>query len=120
MKILKAITISIIFLYVSTNVYSQINENTSLQIYPTFNLGLGNSQIVDLGATIGGGANLKIQHLFDPLPFLFIEGDISIAAIPYPGSNLTLLGAGIGAGVNLKLANRMSKKITCFFIDNFN
>jgi len=108
MKILKAITISIIFLYVSTNVYSQINENTSLQIYPTFNLGLKNSQFVDLGSTIGGGANLKIQHLFDPLPFLFIEGDISIAAIPYPGSNLTLLGAGIGAGVNLKLANRMS------------
>jgi tetratricopeptide (TPR) repeat protein len=97
-----------LFIVISTAVYSQVNENTSIQVYPTFNLGIGNSQIVDLGATMGGGANLKIQHLFDSIPFLFIEGDINIAAIPYPGNNLTLLAGGIGTGVNLKLANRMS------------
>lgn len=111
MKSFKRITAIFLLIILPVATYSQVNENTSIQIYPTFNMGLGGSRIVDLGATIGGGANLKIQHLFESLPFLFIEGDINITAVPYPGNNLTLLGAGIGAGVNLKLANRMSLDI---------
>lgn len=111
MKAFKITTAIFLLFILPVTTYSQMNENTSLQLYPTFNLGLGGSQIVDLGATIGGGANIKIQHLLESLPFLFIEGDINIAAIPYPGNNLTLLGGGIGAGVNLKLANRMSLDI---------
>ncbi len=111
MKVFNKISTIFLLFILPVATYSQMNENTSLQLYPTFNMGLGGSQIVDLGATIGGGANLKIQHLFESLPFLFIEGDLNITAIPYPGNNLTLISGGIGAGVNLKLANRMSLDI---------
>ncbi|MDA3823554.1 MAG: hypothetical protein PF450_13220, partial [Bacteroidales bacterium] len=101
----------LVFLFVicSTSLsFAQLNENTSIQIYPTFNLGLGGSEIVDLGASIGGGASLQVQHLFNSLPFLFIEGSLNIGVLPYPGDNLTLLSAGFGPGVNLKIGNRMS------------
>jgi len=87
-----------------------MNENTSIQIYPTFSIGLGGSEMVDddIGADFGGGANFRVQHLFASLPFLFIEGDINVGIIPYPGKNLTMLSAGLGSGVNLKLGNRLS------------
>ncbi|MBI9100691.1 MAG: hypothetical protein JEY91_19620, partial [Spirochaetaceae bacterium] len=112
MKVKKLFPLIILVIFISANAYSQGNENTSIQIYPTFNLGLGSSRIVDLGASIGGGANMKIQHLFDSLPFLFIEGDINVGVLPYPGDNLILLSGGLGSGVNLRVANRMSFDIS--------
>ena len=82
---IKKVMLSFLILFIcSTGSFAQINENTSIQIFPTFDLGLGNSQIVDLGATIGGGANIKVQHLLDSLPFLFIEGDLNVGVLPRP------------------------------------
>ena len=108
MKKSKIFPVLVLLIIVSGSVYSQVNENTSIQIYPTFDLGLGSSEMVDLGATMGGGANLRIQHLFSSIPFLFLEGDLNVGVLPYPGDNLILLSAGMGTGVNLKLGNRMS------------
>lgn len=105
------IAILLFLFFLSTNVYSQVNENTSIQILPQFNVGLPGGRMADLGATIGGGGDLKVQHLFNSLPFLFLAGDLTVDVLPYPGDNLIMLTGGLGVGVNLKLLNRFSLDI---------
>ncbi|MBN2657781.1 MAG: hypothetical protein JXR86_12030 [Spirochaetales bacterium] len=105
------IALALFFFFLTSTAFAQVNENTSIQIFPQFNLGLPGGIMADLGASIGGGADLKVQHLFGSLPFLYMEGDITAGILPYPGNNLILLTGGLGLGVNLKLFNRMSVDI---------
>jgi len=105
------IALVLFFFFILSTAFPQINEDSSIQIFPQFNLALPGGRMSDLGASIGGGAELKVQHLFQSLPFLFVEGDFSAGVLPYPGNNLILLTGGLGIGVNLKILNRMSLDI---------
>ena len=111
MKKCKFLLIISLFICMTTYTFGQANENTSIQIYPAFDLGLGGTAVDDFGATIGGGANIKLQHLFASIPFLFIEGDLNIGILPYSGDNLILISGGISPGINLRIGNRLSLDI---------
>lgn len=104
----KRFKLVVLLLCAAVSAFSQINENNSVQIFPQFQMSLPGARMGDLGASFGGGAELKFQHLFDELPILYMEGDVGTTILPYPGDNLILVNGGLGLGINYQLFDRFS------------